>query len=151
MSATDIFEAELLSLIFENDNIDKMGDATGVRGSATAGNFRISLHLADAVSDSSTIQTDNEASYGAYTRKSIARSTAGWTVTGTAPTQVRNDAAITFPEATSGSNTVTDFGLGELTSGAGEIWIYGSLTSDLIISDGITPEFAINALSININ
>ena len=47
MSATNVFENGLLSLIFENANYANVGDATGLRGSTTAGVFYISLHTAD--------------------------------------------------------------------------------------------------------
>ena len=56
MSATDVFENGLLSLIFENANYANVGDATGLRGSSTAGVFYISLHTG-TLTDSSTQAT----------------------------------------------------------------------------------------------
>jgi hypothetical protein len=47
MSATNNFEAGIMQLIFENVNYANIGDATGLRGSTTAGVFYISLHTAD--------------------------------------------------------------------------------------------------------
>jgi len=47
MSATNVFENGLLSLIFENANYANVGDATGLRGSTTAGVFYITQHIAD--------------------------------------------------------------------------------------------------------
>ena len=110
MSATNLFETELLSLIFENLVVDKVGDTAGLQPSATAGSFFISLHTA-SLADTDATQTVSEAAYTGYGREAVARSTAGWTVTGN---NVDNDAAITFGTATT-SETETDFGIGELT------------------------------------
>ena len=145
MSATDVFENGLLSLIFENANYANVGDATGLRGSSTAGVFYISLSTG-TLTDAST-QSTTEATYTSYARKSVARSTAGWTVSsGT----VSNDAAVTFDACTGGSSTVTDFGIGSDLSGTGNLFIYGSLTASRAISSGITPEFAAGALQVSL-
>ena len=151
MPATDNFESELLNLIFLNDNIANIGDATGVRGASTAGSFYISLHEG-ALADTNDDQADNETGYTGYQRKAIARSGAAWTVSATSPTQVANDSAITFGESSDGPFTITDFGLGHASSGvnANSMFIYGSLTSNLVINNGITPEFASSALVITV-
>lgn len=149
MSATNVFEAGLLSLIFENANYANVGDATGLRGSTTAGVFYISLHTGDP--GEAGDQTTSEATYTSYARVSVARSTAGWTVSGTAPTQAANDAAITFPAATGGSSTCTYFGIGSDTSGAGNLFLSGALTASLAVTSGITPAFAIGALVVTLD
>ena len=142
MSATNAFETALLSLIFENANAANVGDATGLRGSSTAGVFYISLHTADP--GETGTQTTSEATYTSYARVSVARSTAGWTVTGNT---VANDAAINFPAATGGTNTITHFGIGTDASGTGNLLFSGALTASLSVSNGITPSFAIGALT----
>ncbi|HYV99692.1 MAG TPA: hypothetical protein VE967_19690 [Gemmatimonadaceae bacterium] len=76
----------------------------------------------------------------------MARSAGGWTVSGTAPTQSANVAAITYASAGSGPQTMTHFNVGRDTSGAGEMLWYGALTASLVINPGITPSFAIGAL-----
>ena len=134
MSATNVFEAGLLSLIFENANYANVGDATGLRGSTTAGVFWISLHPSNPNETGS--QNTTEAAYTSYARVSVARSTAGWSV---AAGVADNDAAITFPSATGGSETETHFGVGSDTSGAGNLFIWGALTASLAVSNGITP------------
>ena len=145
MSATDVFENGLLSLIFENANYANVGDATGLRGSTTAGVFWISLHTA-TLGDTSA-QNTSEPTYTGYARKSVARSTAGWTVTtGT----VSNDAAVTFDQCTAGSGTVTDFGIGSDQTTAGNLFIYGALSASRAISSGITPEFAAGQLQVSL-
>lgn len=147
MSATDLFEDDLLDLIFTNVAAPNVGDAGGLQPSIAAGNFYISLHTA-TLADNHTVQTQSEAAYTSYARVSVARSTGGWTITsGT----VDNDSAITYPAATGGSETETDFGIGSAASGAGNLQIFGALTSSLAVSNGITPEFAAGSLDISVN
>jgi len=144
MSATNAFENGLLSLIFENANYANVGDATGLRGSSTAGVFWISLHTADPTETGT--QTSSESAYTNYARVSVARSTAGWTVTsGVAD----NDAAITFPACGVTGSTVTHFGIGSDTSGTGNLFLKG--TSSLTVSNGVTPSFAIGALDVTLD
>lgn len=146
MSATNVLENGLLSLLFENANYAAVGDATGLRGSTTAGVFYISLHTANP--NETGTQTTSEGAYTSYARQSVARSTAGWTVaSGTAD----NDSAINFPAATGGSETETHFGIGSDVSGAGNLFIWGALTASLAVSSGITPSFAAGALDITLD
>jgi hypothetical protein len=146
MSATNVFENGLLSLIFENANYATVGDATGLRGSTTAGVFYISLHTANPNEGGS--QNTTEAAYTSYARVSVARSTAGWTV---ASGVADNDAAINFPAATGGSETETHFGIGSDASAAGNLFLWGALTAGLAVSTGITPSFAIGALDVTLD
>lgn len=140
MSATNAFETGLLSLIFENANYANVGDATGLRGSSTAGVFYISLHTADPGETGN--QTTNETAYTDYARVSVARSTSGWTVTGASAT---NDGAITFPVCGASGATITHFGIGSDASGAGNLFLKG--TCSLVVSTGVTPAFAIGQLT----
>jgi hypothetical protein len=141
VSATNTLENSLLSLLFENVNAANIGDATGLRGSTTAGVFYISVHTASPGEAGS--QNTSESAYTSYARVSVARSTAGWTVaSGTAD----NDAAITFPQCTGGTSTLTDFGIGSDSSGTGNLFMFGSLTASLAVSNLVTPSFAAGAL-----
>jgi hypothetical protein len=146
MSASNAFETALLSLILQNANIANIGDATGLRGSSTAGVLYISLHTADPGEAGS--QTTSEANYTSYARVSVARNNTQWTVSGTAPTLGTNANAITFPAATGGSSTVTHFGIGTDSSGAGNLLLSGALGASLAITSGITPNFAAGELEI---
>lgn len=147
MSATNAFETALLSLIITNTDATNVGDAGGLRGSATAGVFYISLHTANP--NETGTQTTSEAAYGGpYARVSVARSTAQWTVSGATGD---NDNAITFAACTSGSETETHFGVGSDASGAGNLFLYGALASSLAVSSGITPSFAAGALDISLD
>lgn len=134
----------MLLLLFNNSNMANYGDATGIRGSTTAGSLFVALHTADPGETGD--QTTSEATYGSYARVAVARSGSGWTVSGTAPTQATNAGAVTFPACTSGSNTITHFSIGRETSGTGQILVSGALGASLAVSTGITPNFAIGAL-----
>jgi hypothetical protein len=145
MSASNTFESDVLLLLLNNTNIANLGDATGVRGSSTAGSVFIALHTADPGETGN--QTTSEATYTGYARVAVARSSAGWTISGTAPTQAANAAAITFGACTAGSSTCTFFSIGRDTSGTGEILLSGALTASLAVTAGITPSFAIGQLT----
>jgi hypothetical protein len=145
MSLSDSCESDLLKLIFQNTTFAGVGDATGMVGSTTAGSLFVALHTADPGETGN--QTTNETAYTNYVRVAVARSSAGWTVSGTAPTQVANAATITFAQCGATGATITHFSVGKSTSGTGEILWSGALTSSLAVSNGITPSFAINALT----
>jgi len=144
MSLGTTAESDLLKLLFQNTNWANVGDATGLRGASTAGSFYVALHTANP--GAGGVQNTNEAAYGSYARQAVARSSGGWTISGSAPTQSANAAAINFPACTGGSETETYFSVGVASSGATEFLWYGSLTSSLAVSTGITPSFAIGAL-----
>lgn len=143
MSKSNAFETSWLQMIFQNANIANIGDATGLRGSTTAGNLFISLHTASPGETGD--QTTNEAAYTGYARVSVVRSGSGWTVAGN---QASNAAAILFGECTAGSAAITHFGIGTAVSGAGNLLFHGALTGTLNVSAGITPQFAIGALTV---
>jgi hypothetical protein len=144
MSLSNSAESDLLKLIFNNTTWASFGDVTGLVGSGTAGSLYVALHTADPGEGGT--QSTSEATYTGYARVAVARSGAGWTVSGTAPTQVANAAAVTFGACTAGSNTLTYFSIGIASSGATEILDSGVLTASLAVSAGITPSFAIGAL-----
>lgn len=143
MSKSNTFENDLLKLIFNNVDIADIGDAGGIQNSAVAGSFYIALHTADP-GEAGTAAT-SEAAYGSYARVAVARSGAGWTVSGATAT---NAAQISFPECTSGSETITYVSITTASSGASKIIYSGALTASRGISSGITPLFAINALTV---
>lgn len=138
---SNAWENALLLLLFNNTNAANIGDATGLRGSSTAGSLYVSLHTADPTEAGD--QSSSEATYTSYARVAVARSGAGWTVVNNT---VTNAAAITFPACTGGSNTITHFGIGTASSGSGVLLYSGSLSASLAVSTGITPEFAAGEL-----
>lgn len=145
MPLADTFENELMAHVFTNGDIALVGDATGLRGSTTAGSLYVALHTGTPT-DTMT-QTTNEATYTGYARVAVARSGAGWTVTANA---VANAAAVTFGACTAGSDTLTYFSVGTSSSGTGKVLWYGALTASLAVSAGITPAFAIGELDCDI-
>ena len=146
MSATNAFETALLNLYFLNTDHANVGDAAGLQNSAAAGVFYISLHTADP--GETGTQTTSEATYTSYARVSVARSGAGWTISGN---NASNAAAINFPACTGGTNTITHFGIGSDLAAAGNLFFKGALTSSLAVSSGITPSFAIGELDVNLD
>jgi hypothetical protein len=146
---TNLAEDDLLDLLFTNIAFPNVGDAGGLQPSTAAGSWFASLHTGDALSDTSTQQTDNEADYTGYGRQGIARSAAGWTVNaGTAD----NDALIQFGEMTAGaSDTITDVGLGFASTGNGVLHFWGQVASDLVVNNGVNPQFAAGALDVSAN
>lgn len=134
MSKTNTLENELLALIFTNANIANIGDATGLRGSSGAGSLYVSLHTADP--GEAGDQTTNETSYTSYARVAIARSGSGFTVTGNSVSPAAN---IDFPACTGGSATITHFGIGTASSGAGKLLYKGAVSPNLSVSSGVTP------------
>ena len=147
--ATDLFEDGLLDLIFTNVATQNVGDAAGLLPSLAANNFHISLHEADALTDASTIQTDNETAFTGYGRVAVPRNISDWTV---ASGVVDNDNLLQFGNATGGTPvTITDVGIGFAASGAGVLQMFAQVLSDLIVNIGVNPEFAPGALDISLD
>jgi hypothetical protein len=146
MSKCDAWESDLLKLVFQNLAAALVGDAGGLQPSAGAGSLYVSLHSSDPGETGD--QTTNEISYTGYARVAVVRSSGGWTVSGTAPTQVANAALVTFGADTVGTATATHFAVGTALSGAGKRLYNGALSASLIINPGITPQFAIGTLVI---
>jgi hypothetical protein len=142
MSKSNSFENALQLLVYNNTNIANIGDATGLRGSSAAGSFYISLYTADP--GEAGDQSTNEANYTSYARVAIGRNSGALTVTGNGVTNV---AAITFPAATGGSNVITHFGIGTASSGAGFLLHSGTLTPNLSVSNGITPQIPASGMT----
>ena len=134
MSKTNVFENDLLLLIFNNTDIALIGDAAGLQNSAAAGSLYMSLHTADP--GEAGDQTTNEIAYTSYARVAIARSGAGFTVSGNA---VSTAAATNFPAGTGGAGTATHWGIGASSSGAGKLLYKGALSPNIVCGNGITP------------
>lgn len=145
MSASNSLENSLLQHILQNANIANIGDATGLRGSTTAGNLYISLHTADP--GEAGDQTTNEAGYTSYARVAVARNGSEWSVIGNVGDNINT---ITFPTATGGSSTITHFGIGTSISGAGVLLLSGTVTPVLAVTNGITPLFVAGALTVTV-
>lgn len=137
MSKSNACENGLLELIFKNTDFALIGDAAGLQNSATAGSLYVSLHTADP--GEAGDQTTSEATYTSYARVAVARSGAGWVVTANS---VSPASAIAFPAGTGGSGTVTHFGVGTASSGAGVLLYSGAVTPNIVTGNGVTPSLS---------
>jgi len=148
MSAANAFETALLQHIFQNAAIPNIGDATGLPASATAGSLHVSLHTADP--GEAGAQNTSEVSYTGYARQAVVRSASGWTVSGN---NASNAAAVAFGPCTAGSATITHFGIGTASSGAGNLLFKGALTASISVttSSNATQTFAIGALDVDVD
>jgi hypothetical protein len=135
MSKSNTFENELLLLIFNNTDIANIGDAAGLQNSAAAGSLYASLHTSDP--GEAGTATTNEISYTGYARPAVARSSAGFTVSGNSVTLTAN---VDFPEMTAGAGgTVTHFSIVKEVSGASVILYSGTVTPNIAVAVGVTP------------
>ena len=137
MSKGNTFESDLLSLIFANTDAALIGDATGLRGSSSAGSLHVSLHTADPGETGD--QTTTEATYGGYLRVAVARSGSGWTVTANSVSPAAN---IDFAAALSGTETLTHAAIGTASSGAGKILYKGAISPNIAVTTGIQPRLS---------
>jgi hypothetical protein len=144
MSASNDFETDLLTLAFNNTNIGNIGDATGLRGSTTAGQLFVALHTADPGEAGN--QGTSEISYTGYARVGVNRASGagGFSISGNT---VSNVSAVAFGLCTAGSGTATHFSVGYQSGGATKILVSGALNASLAVSAGITPSFAIGQLT----
>jgi len=135
MSKSNTWENDLLLLMFNNTNSSLHGDATGLRGSTTAGSYYLSLHTADP--GEAGDQTTNEIAYTSYARVAVARSGSGFTVS---TNTVALAANATFPAGTGGSGTATHWGLGCSSSGAGKLLYKSTISPSIVCGSGVTPQ-----------
>jgi pimeloyl-ACP methyl ester carboxylesterase len=142
MSKSNALENALLLLVFNATTFDGIAENDTTSPNT---NLYVTLHTADP--GEAGTQATNEAAYGSYDRVAVARSGAGWTVTGNT---VVNAALVQFPQCTSSSETITHVGVGlGATAAAATTLLYkGALSASLAVSSGIQPQFAASALSI---
>lgn len=135
MSKSNTFENELLLHIFNNSDIANIGDAAGLQNSTAAGSLYLVLHTADP--GEAGTATTSEISYTGYARQAVARSSAGFTVSGSSVTLTAN---VDFPEMTGGTGgTVTHFSVVKELSGASVILYSGTVSPNIAVATGVTP------------
>jgi hypothetical protein len=132
VSKADTFENDWLKLIFNATPIANIADNAAT---SPLTSLYVSLHTSDPGEAGS--QTTSEAAYTGYARVAVARTTGGWTVTANSVSPV---ATISFPQCTGGTATVTHFAVGVAASGAGKILYSGTVTPNISISNGVTPQ-----------
>jgi hypothetical protein len=126
------FENDLLKLIFNGTAVANVADNAAT---SPLTNLYVALHTADPT-DTGT-QASNEAGYTGYARVAVARSSAGWTVTNSS---VSPAATITFPAATGGSATITNFSIGVASTGTSKILYSGTVSPSIAVTSGVTPQ-----------
>lgn len=131
MSKSNSLENSLLLLLFNATPISNIADNAA---SSPLTNLYASLHTADPGEAGS--QTTNETSYTSYARVAVARSGSGWTVTANSVSPAAN---IDFPQCTGGTATITHFGIGTASSGAGVLLYKGTVSPNISVSTGVTP------------
>tara|TARA_R110000868_G_scaffold9836_1_gene48345 strand:+ start:766 stop:1194 length:429 start_codon:yes stop_codon:yes gene_type:complete len=131
MSKSNAFENSLLKLIFNATAIANLADNAA---SAPLTNLYVSLHTADP--GEAGDQSTSEATYTGYARVAVLRTSAGWTVTNNSVSPVAN---IDFANCTAGTNTITYFGVGTASSGAGVLYYSGTVSPSISVSSGVTP------------
>lgn len=141
MSKANGFENDVLEITFNST----LAAHLGVLSTYGNTNLYVSLHTADPGEAGS--QTTSECAHGSYARVAVTRASdgSGWTVSGN---QVQNTAVINFPECTSGSEVVSHFAIGTVSSGAGQILYKGALTASRTVSSGITLQFPATSITI---
>lgn len=131
MSKSDVFENDLLKLIFNATPIAGLADNAA---SSPVTSLYLALHTADP--GEAGTQSTSEVSYTGYARAAVTRNSGGWTVTGNSVSPTAN---VDFGAATAGSGTVTHVSIGTAASGAGKILYRGGITPTIAISAGVTP------------
>ena len=135
MSKSNALETGWLDLVFLGTPA-----ITGIAQNVTSGAvtaLAISLHTADP--GEAGTQATSETTYGGYTRVTVARGSGGWTRTGSS---VSPNSAINFPACTSGTATITHFGIGtNATAGQAGLLLYkGSISPTIGVSTGVAPQ-----------
>jgi hypothetical protein len=132
MSKTNAYENGILGLLFNAVAIADIAE----NDTTTPNTYLfVSFHTADP--GEAGVQGSNETSYGAYARVSVIRTTTGWKVTGNT---VYPRANIAAPTPTSGSGTLTYFGVGQHTSTtAGALYYSGAISPPITITTGGAP------------
>lgn len=127
----------------ENDMIALVFNATALPWDGNA-NVYISLHTADPGEGGT--QNTSETTYTNYVRIAAARTAGGWTVAGSS---CSNAALLAFAQAgAGGAQVITHVVIGELSTGAGQIYYSGALNTSLSVSELIQPQFQIGALTV---
>lgn len=141
MSAPNAMAADVLELYFQATAHTVSGaNLAQNHGTTPATSLYVSLHTADPGETGS--QTTNEIAYTNYVRVPVTRNSSEWGVTVADPAEANNTNAITFATCGVTGGTATHFGIGTGSSGAGYLMFSGALSSSLVISNGIQPQFA---------
>lgn len=132
-SATDAIETDLLKLL--------SAQATSVFTTTILANLYVALFT----TSNTDAAAGTEVATGSYAR--VQTKTFWGAPSGTSPTQVANNAALTFPTASASWGTVVSCALYDAAT-VGNRLLWADLTVSKTISSGDTASFAIGALVI---
>jgi len=132
MSASNAFENALLLLFF---NATAWANVADNAGTSPIANWQAATHTGDP--GEAGDQTTNESAYGSYARVAVARTSGGFTVSGNSCSPA---ATISFPAASSGTETITHFGIGTATSGTGILYVSGTVTPNISVAVPTQPQ-----------
>jgi hypothetical protein len=125
------FANDLLKLILQATAIANIADNAGT---SPLTNLYLALHTASPTGGN---QTTSEAAYTSYARVAVARTSSGFDVS----SNTANLHALTsFPAATGGSETEAYFTLGTASSSTGKVLFWGTVTPNIVVSNGVTPQ-----------
>lgn len=133
---SDYLENKVLALIFNAQTIANIADNAS---SGPLTNLYVRLHTSDPT-DAANAQTTNKYNYVGYSSVAVARTSGGWTITGSS---VSPTSPITFPTAGTGTTpqTASHVTIGTQASpNAGQILFSGALSPAISIVEGVTPE-----------
>jgi hypothetical protein len=132
MSLTNSAEASILALYF---NATAWADIAENDTSSPATALYLSAHTADPGETGD--QTTSETSYGSYARINTTRNGTDWPLTSQT---INLGATESWPAASSGTATLTHFGIGTASSGAGRRDMNGTITANISVATGVTPQ-----------
>jgi hypothetical protein len=132
IAKSSAFETQLLEYIFKG---------TAISWDAVT-NLTVHLHVADPGEGGTT--ATSPATYTSYAPVNIARSGAGFNVTGNTAS---NAGIVQFPTATGGSSVVTHFSIAP--QGDTMILYRGALSSSLTVTTGVKPQVDVGAFTVS--
>ena len=130
MSFSDEAETGVMKLLFQAVDYALWADDAV---STPETNIGVALHTTAGPGEFGA-QTVNEAAYGSYARQDIARTAGGWAESGGVITPVAN---IDFPEASSGSETLSHFSCAKASND--DVLCHGTVTPNIVVLTGVTP------------
>ena len=128
-------EADVLNLILCAKAIANVAD------NAASSPATVTWHALHTADPSSGAQGTSEVGLTGYTRISVARTTAGFRVTGSGPATASPVSAITFPMLTSTSTgTATHWSVGlSSASTSGKLLASGTISPNINLGQNVTP------------
>lgn len=132
-----LFDTDLLKLFFNQTDFATKSLAAHVGTSIT--NLYLSLHTSSpGVGGDQTTNEVSTAAYGQYARVAVARTSGGFTVSGASVTLF---APASWTAMSTGTGaTITHFGVGTDLSGAGYLMYFGTVTPNIVLVNGVTPQ-----------